>query len=311
MAGPTSVTWSPGPVRQTYLRISAVHVHGDFSVGRPDETPLTCRPGAGAGAGAARLGDAGAAFVDAHRDGVGSGPGSMISRLTLGHRAPSAPGRRRPRRRRRRRRAGCRALRWRDRPHRVAAERGPAVGRRDRGHRTHANAGVDGGGSSVGANVTRRKPASVSMQMRPLCVRAATGERLGEAADAVAAHLGASRRRCTAPCGRRVARLPTQRDRRRRSPRRRSHTRRASAAGRTPGRHMSPQTRKSLPRPWCLVRVRWGIRRARLPGRAGSAASGSSSTVDPAYAGVTAEPPLLADRELPGAGDRELDRLGE
>ena len=63
-----------------------------------------------------------------------------------------------------------------------------------------------------------------------------------------------------------------------------------------------------MPSAWCLVRVRIGHgrkakgvdqRRRRLGDRV-------VLDVDPAYAGVPAEPPLLAHRELAGAGDGRL-----
>ncbi|HNJ98949.1 MAG TPA: hypothetical protein PLV13_12545, partial [Ilumatobacteraceae bacterium] len=50
---------------QTYLGISAGHVHHDFTVVWLRETPLRSSPGRRTRTGAARLGDACAALVDA------------------------------------------------------------------------------------------------------------------------------------------------------------------------------------------------------------------------------------------------------
>jgi hypothetical protein len=64
--GHVPVMW----LMQTYLGISAIHVHRDFFEAFGDQPPLGRRPGACTGAGATSLGDSGPTFVHSHGDRV-------------------------------------------------------------------------------------------------------------------------------------------------------------------------------------------------------------------------------------------------
>ena len=69
------------------------------------------------------------------------------------------------------------------------------------------------------------------------------------------------------------------------------------------------QTRKSLPSPWSFCRTTVGIRPALVPARRGD--DGVVVHVDPAYAGITPEPALLAGGETTGPLDDRRRRLLE
>ena len=116
----------------------------------------------------------------------------------------------------------------------------------------HERAGVVGRGTVRRDAGRRRWRCAAGVE-----VAAASGERLGEAADAVAAHLG--------PAAVGVVQDHAGRVRRRRTRRRAGRRRRCRCAGRRPPRRGSTAppraaeggttTRKSLPRPWCLLSV--------------------------------------------------------
>ena len=127
-AGPTRVTRPGDGWSQTYLGISAVHVHDDFRRRRRRRGPT--------GAAAHALAHAPvpqASVMPAPRswtrmrDGVRLGPGSTISRFTYGHHRHRAPSRSTA--------AtsstpttlcGLPRLRWRDRAHRIGSRRVPS-----------------------------------------------------------------------------------------------------------------------------------------------------------------------------------------
>ena len=137
-------------------------------------------------------------------------------------------------------------------------------------------------------------------------------QRLGEAADAVAAHLGAAAVGVVQHHLRGVAvgRLADEQ----------SVGADAAAAvaqlggPARPGRSTTDgdganATRKSLPSPWCLVSSSFIA--SAVPHDRHGLGDRVVLDVDPVYAGVAAEPPLLAHRELPGPHDDLLDRVVE
>ncbi len=147
--------------------------------------------GGGDGTRAARLGDPGTPLVDPHRDGTRLGAGRDDLQVDVGHLgAERRPGRRRPRRRRPRRRAGCRARGGRPGGRDRSRAASQSAGRTDGFGGAHGHAGQDGVRFRPGEDSTTRRPASVAM--RDGAGRDAGPGRpgLGQAADAVAAHLG-------------------------------------------------------------------------------------------------------------------------
>src|SRR4051794_33920918 len=96
------------------------------------------------------------------------------------------------------------------------------------------------------------------------------------------------------------------------TPRCRSHTARANdgVTGVTPSR--SSKTRKSLPRPWCLVRC---MRRSSLPAddpfQCRQYLQRVAFGVEPLDSGVSPEPRPLATGELAGTTDRGIDGVVE
>ena len=147
--------------------------------------------GGGARAGATRLRDAGAALVDPHRDGVGGRAG--LDDLEVDVRQPGAEGGEIDGRDVVDGHDGVRVpdAEVGDGPVRIGAEVAPAVGGGEIGDlahldRHHERAGV------VGRSQFHTTRAGVGGDALRAEVAAASGERLGEAADAVAAHLGAA-----------------------------------------------------------------------------------------------------------------------
>ncbi len=192
VAGPVSVTRPGAGLVERHSRTAAVHVHDEFRRRRRRRGPS--RPAAHAAA-AAPVPQA--SVMPAPRSWTRIvmasrlGPGSTISRLTSGTLpAEGERGRRRRRRRRRRRCAGCRGRggrrggrgwrRWRPtRPARASSATAPMSTVARIVQRVLGRPQLD----------ARAAPASV----RIVCgveVAAPGGQRLGEAADAVAAHLG-------------------------------------------------------------------------------------------------------------------------
>ena len=173
--------------------------------------------------------------------------------------------------------------------------------------RAHVDAGVDRVGSSVGATARpTRAPASVSdraaaarsprraasawaKQRMPLPLISA---RLPSAlystiAGVVAVGVGRPTSSPSAPM-----------------PRRRSHSRRASAgAGRRRRRRVDEHDEEVVAEAVVLGERRAVIASVVLAATGSASATGSCVDVDPAYAGVAAEPPLLAHGELAGAHD--------
>ena len=168
VAGPVSVT-RPGSGTWSATLASPPSMCTVSSALRAiDEAPVGGRPRRRGGAGAARLGDAGAALVDAHRDGVALGPGVDDLEVDVGHLATEGEevdagdvvdGRPRC--------AGCRGrggrrggrgwCRW-PPTRRARRARRPRPCRRWRGSCS---------GSSVGRTSTRRGPASVRIVCSP------------------------------------------------------------------------------------------------------------------------------------------------
>ena len=224
--------------------------------------------GGGAGARAAGLGDAGAALVDAHADLVlALGPARTISRLTCGHLEHRAPARSTtvtsstPTTL-----CGLPRLRCSDRAIGMAAELVPA--RRVR--RCGSTAPMSTLASIVSRVVGRstasrsRSPASVRIRCGTMSPRrvASAWAKQRMPLPLISARLPSA---LNSTIARRVAVRPDSPTSSPSAPipRRRSHTRRASA-----GRSSTcgwNTTRKSLPSPWCLVSVSVLMRRVLPP----------------------------------------------
>ena len=240
-----------------------------------NEAPRRRGPCAGAGTRAAGLGDAGAALVDAHRDGVWLRAGLDDLEVDVGTIAPEreevddgdvldADD-------------GVRVAdaEMADRAERVGADAVPIVAaRRCRQPRPCRRRPRSRRDLSVGVNVTRRSPASVRIRCGSRSPRrrasAWAKQRMplplisAREPSALYSTIRAAYPGSVSPTSSPSAPMP----------RRRSHTRRARAAqivdvagGTT--------TRKSLPSPWCLVSSRSAIR---FPVPASTSATGSSST---------------------------------
>jgi hypothetical protein len=160
-----------------------------FPSWRRRQPPPRRRERGRAGAGTTRLGDAGAALVDPHADLVLVLTG--LDDLEVDATAPSgrAPAGRRPRRRRRRRRCvDCRGSGGR-RADRGGSRACPSPPVRRAARRAHRPVASTVSSRSVVSSMTSRSPASVRMRWvvedTPAC-----RQRLCEAPDPVAAHLG-------------------------------------------------------------------------------------------------------------------------
>ncbi len=164
-------------------------MHHDVATAASDEAPGTGGEGGCAGAGAAGLGDPGAAFVHAHRDLVRLGSrfddlevdvrhlAAEVGEVDDGDLVDADDAVR------------VAEAEVRDRTVGVAPECRPTSGSSIVDTSPMSTRAVIVAGSSVASSTTSRSPASVRISWSDE-VAAPVGERLGEAADAVAAHLG-------------------------------------------------------------------------------------------------------------------------
>ena len=185
--------------------------------------------------------------------------------------------------------------------------------RADRRDRAHVDAGQPARLSGPGPNPTVRGPAAVLTTTSPAVLAGTSSPGLDQAADAVAAHLG------LAPVGvvEHHARPPRRR-RARRAPaawRRAGRPHRCRGGGRTRSRARSSHGRVGLSlvdegheevvAEAVVLGERQRGHRPKACTTSSAASSASSSISHPANARVAPEPPLLADGEAAGAGDRQ------
>ena len=270
--GPTSTDRPAGRVGPASRMPSGAQRHLEGPAGVVDRDPVADQaPAAGRGGGGrAPVPQAGSppprAPTPAGPAGRGPGPTAMNSTLippgwAAWSSGPSRPRRRPPGRGRGAPGGGC--------PRRPSRARRSAelLGLvRPRRGRAHVDRGPVGPARRPAARSRRSaRPAGVATVKRRRRHQAGVHRRLGQAAHAVAAHLGRPPSALRSSMDR-SAPVPAGRPgspRRRRRPKRRSHRARTSAGVQGPAPAGSTRTRKSLPAPWCLVSVQGSGRHGR------------------------------------------------
>ena len=178
---------------QTHLGIPAVHVHEDFGGARRHQSPRRRGPGAGTGTRAAGLGDAGTALVDAHRHGVRLR--AWLDDLDVDLRDDRSDGDEVDHGDVLDADDGVRIAdaEVADRAVRVGADAVPIGRLVDLGDLTHVDRGLDPrrGGPFLRRADRHQTRAGIGEDAQLAGPAEPAGQRLREAADAVAAHLGA------------------------------------------------------------------------------------------------------------------------